>query len=166
MPTTADRACNDNRYYPSYEVDGGEYPQKTPVAHKIVITPGYYADACLDFIPNPQFDLRNEIGCRLHCFDNVKEFVEEIQYYFPQITEYRIRKCLGKLGKRDFREYLSDGLIALESWYINNEEQLCNDIIDHLKECYGYEELVCLGVFSNGEAIYDYRKDNKRKKSA
>lgn len=167
VPRMAGRPCNDNRYYPSYEVDEDEYPQKTPVAHKIVITPGYYADACLDFIPNERFDLRGDIGCQLRGYDNVKEFVGDIQYYFPQITEYRIRKCLGKLGDKDFEEYLSDGLIALESWYLENEEKLCNDIIDHLKDCYGYKELVHVCTFSNGEAIYDYKKETpKRKKSA
>ena len=164
VPEMASRACNSNRYYPSYEVDEDEYPQKTPVAHKIVITPGYYGDACLDFIPNEQFDLRGEFCCCLHRYDNVSEFIEDVQYYFPSISAYRIRKCLGKLGNKDFREYLSDGIYALEEWYENNEQKLCNDIINHIKECYGYKELVCTAVFSNGEAMYDYRKETPKRK--
>lgn len=159
VPETANRSCNDNRYYPSYEVEATEYPQRKPIAHSIVITPGYYEDACLDYISNG-FDIHNDInGC--YRFDTIQEFIEEVQYFYPTISAYRIRKCLGKMGDQTREEYFYKGLDRIAEWVEETDAQLCEEIIDHLAESYGYRELVCTARFSNGEAMYDY-KDNKR----
>lgn len=159
VPETASRSCNDDRYYPSYEVEATEYPQRKPIAHKIVITPGYYEDACLDYISNG-FDIHNDInGC--YRFDTIQEFIEEVQYFYPTISAYRIRKCLGKMGDQGREEYFHKGLDRIAEWIEETDTQLCEEIIDHLAERYGYRELECTARFSNGEAIYNF-KDKKQ----
>ena len=109
---------NGNRSYPS---------RKLAVSDDfnffdVVITSGYYQDACIDYIRNEQ-TAEYFLGDTMYC----KNYDEWIESAYDKITEY-----------------LAD-----------NEERKVNEYLDGVKKLYGYGELRCAGVFSNGEGIYE-----------
>lgn len=144
-----------NRYYSSNEVDPEEYPQEKPLCHFIVVTAGHYADACLDFVKNEDFTVGDWMAMSYY-YSSIKEWVNELagNKVHPKLTKYRIQKLLGKRGDMDLETYLDNGVEKINEWLEEQDMALCNEIIDHLKKSYELDEVVCKGVFSNGEAVY------------
>ena len=151
-----DARVEGGRSYPMSEVDSSAYPQEEPRYHAIVMTAGYYADACLDFVELDTYSIKDDL-MSLWGYATIKEFVADVlELGIEGLTEYRIRKLMGKLGNEPYLDaHLDRACDAIDEWRREREEKTCNEIIDYLKAEFGYEELVCKAVFSNGEAIYE-----------
>ena len=119
----------------------------------VVITSGYYQDACIDYIRNEQ---------------TAEYFLGDTMYYPTKrklfncckeefgLSEYRLRKICGKV--KDFKNYdvwIAVAYDKITEYLADNEERKVNEYLDGLKKLYGYGELGCAGVFSNGEGIYE-----------
>ena len=157
IPETSTVKNLGNRYYSSVKVDDDQYPQATPIAHTIVITSGYYSDSCLDFIEKPDFTVEDYLCRWLYQFDSVEDFISELKENIGSVlSTYRIRQLLGKRGDTDLETHLRRGVDRINEYLTDRDKDLCNEIVDHLKDAYGYRELVCTAVFSNGEAMYDF----------
>ena len=144
------------RSYSMSEVASSAYPQKEPRYHAIVITAGYYADACLDFVELDTYSIKHDLRS-LWGYASIKDFVADVlELGIEGLTEYRIRKLMGKLGDEPYLDaHLDRACDAIDEWLKEREEKMCNEIIDHLKAEFGYDELACKAIFSNGEAIYE-----------
>ena len=140
---------NGNRNYPSRELavsDDFKF-------FDVVITSGYYQDACIDYI-------RNE--------HTAEYFLGDIMYYLTKrelfnvckeelgLSEYRLRKICGKVKDfYDYDEWIQSAYDKITEYLADNEERKVNEYLDGVKKLYGYGELRCAGVFSNGEGIYE-----------
>ena len=144
-----------SRNYSSSEIDPEEYPQEKPLCHFIVITAGYYADACIDFIENEEFTVEDWMA-KAYYYGSAKEWIEELagNKVHPKLTKYRIQKLLGKRGDMELEDYINNGIEKINEWLMEQDAVLCNEIVDHLKDSYGLDEIARVGVFSNGEAVY------------
>ena len=151
-----DYRVEGSRSYPMGEVDSSAYPQKEPRYHAIVMTSGYYSDACLDFVELDTYSIKDDLRS-LWGYATIKEFIADVlELGIEGLTEYRIRKLMGTLGDEPYLDaHLERACDAIDEWLKEREGKMCNEIIDHLKAEFGYEELVCKAIFSNGEAIYE-----------
>lgn len=141
------------RSYNMSEVEETAYPQTEPIYHAIVITAGYYEDACLDYCELAT-SLEDYVSAPYY-YESAKEFVEDVVGISKfNLTEYRVRKLMGKRGDMELEDYLENAIKKIDEWLCEQDMENCENIIDYLKDAYGYEELRCGGVFSNGEAIY------------
>lgn len=140
---------NGNRSYPSRELavsDDFHF-------FDIVITSGYYQDACIDYIRNEQ---------------TVEYFLGDTMYYPTKrklfncckeefgLSEYRLRKICGNVKNcKNYDVWIAVAYDKITEYLADNEERKVNEYLDGLKKLYGYGELGCAGVFSNGEGIYE-----------
>ena len=173
LPTLGDYFDN-SRNYPSriVEIENLELKKveqyRTTIKpirlHNIVVTSGYYEHACLDFLRNEDNSSIDYVGWACYYnFDTIEEIIEPITSNF-NIT-YEEIKALIKFRMdvmlitaeidedkfQSFYEYLMDDI---DEKIIENEEIICNKIIDLIKESYGYEEYGLVAVASNGEGFY------------
>lgn len=163
VPDFSPRRRIDNRYYPTNEVGESEYVNKDtkfqrPHYHAIVVTSGYYSDACLDFVflDGDMIGIGNDVKYTLD-YDSVEDFIDDV-VDVRDISRYRVRKLLGKRSDRpdeEIWEFLQRGCDAIDEYLMEREKDMCNEIVDYLKSKYGYDELVCTARFSNGEAWYE-----------
>lgn len=118
----------------------------------IVLVNGYYQDACIDY-RETDFTITDLIGSSyyyLYCNEVFAETQKQIK-----ISNYRLRKCFGRLKDFDtFEHYFNAGIENLDEWLKNEEEKCVNKYLDKLKKEHGYEEYGVSAVFSNGETIY------------
>lgn len=118
----------------------------------IVLVSGYYQDACIDY-REKDYSLSDIIGCAYYYLYGNEVFAE-IQKYI-NVSNYRLRKCFGRLKDFDtFEHYFDTGIKKLDDWLKSNEEKKVNEYLDKLKNEYGYSEYGISAVFSNGETIY------------
>lgn len=146
---------NGSRSYPSNEIDPLEYSQPKPLCHFIVLTYGYYGDACIDFVENEEFSIADWTGYSYH-YASAKEFIDFLvaQNIHPRLTKYRVQKLMGKRGDYPLEMYLDDGIRKINEWLIDLDAELCNKIVDELKKNYECDEIVMVGCFSNGQGVY------------
>ena len=72
------------------------------------------------------------------------------------LSEYRLRKICGNVKDfYDYDEWIQSAYDKITEYLADNEERKVNEYLDGVKNLYGYEELRCAGVFSNGEGIYE-----------
>lgn len=118
----------------------------------IVMTSGYYEAACIDYIESER-DVEYFLGST-YFFDTKEEFFKECKNEFG-LSDYRMRKICGNIGKMPLEDYLEQSYERLTNYLREQEETKVNKCLDGVKKLYGYEELRCTGVFSNGEGIYE-----------
>ena len=138
-----------NRSYPSCELAVSD----DFIFFDIVITNGYYQDACIDYIRNEQ-TVEYFLGDTMYYPTKRKLFNNCIEQF--GLSEYRLRKICGKV--KDFKNYdvwIESAYDKITEYLADNEERKVNEYLDGLKKLYGYGELGCAGVFSNGEGIYE-----------
>lgn len=127
---------------------------------KVVMTSGNYSDACIDYIRINKsiYDVMGDPY--YYRFHNRKSLIHEFQYWFPGFSENFFNKLLKgcNMLHDDYQEKLYNAFDAIEEKMVDRELAEADKIIDEIKTRYGYTELVCGGVFSNGEAVY-YDKD-------
>ena len=127
---------------------------------KVVITSGYYSDACLDYIKTGK-DLLDFINYDYYLSDYTrKELVNEIQYFFPWVSTRLINKVFKGCDRRkeDNLQRIQDAVYHMNEIIEEQESKMADKMIDRIKKKYCYRELCCKGIFSNGEAIYDFIK--------
>ena len=155
-----------DRNYPSVELECSEDAGLSLI--KVVLTSGYYCDACIDYIQAKH--VKEKLASPyFYTGYNRKEMIDELQYFFPCLSARTINKCL-KGCRKDSDEYeiqLEKAFEVLENEVVKRESAIADAIVDDIKKRYGYREYTCVDVFSNGEAIYedlDAIRERARKK--
>ena len=119
----------------------------------IVLTIGYYEGACIDYTESDR-DAEYFIGATMY-YNTKKEFFEECKGTF-HITEYRLRKVCGNIGKLNtFDEWIESAYEKLTDYLREREEANVNKCLDQIKQAYGYEEVKRVATMSNGCTIYE-----------
>lgn len=140
------------RDYPSYKIDRGEYNGLTaPKYHAIVLTPGYYCNACIDFVET-EYSIADEFSWSYEP-ETVREVIEDLSDE-SGLSRYRIAKLADRLNGRDIFDYWEAACKAVDEYMRAKDRELCNAICDHIKKVYGLDEYERIGIFNNGEAIY------------
>ena len=117
----------------------------------IVMTSGYYEAACIDYIESER-DVEDFLGSTCY-FDTKEEFFKECKNEFG-LSDYRMRKICGNMGKMPLEDYLEQSYERLTNYLREQEETKVNKCLDGIKHLYGYEEYVLDWRASNGEAGY------------
>lgn len=151
--------CFDNdRTYPSYYLEKYEDEFSTVA---IVLTTGYYSDACIDIVDDDT--LTSELSCSDYHFARLTrdELYDELYYYFHgNISKRMMLRHLKGLNVRDY-DYQSKLAYAVDAMFEevrDNELKKADKLVDKIKKDYGLRELTKVAQFSNGEAWYDYVK--------
>lgn len=149
--------CFDNdRSYPSYFLRDYKDDFSTLA---IVLTSGYYADACIDIVDRE--DKANELlGYAYHYAKyNRKEVLDDVCYFLGCTRNFANKFFKGchkdRPGYENALEKAFENLV--DAWR-DVEVEKANKVLDKIKKSYGYKELGLSALFSNGEAWYDYIK--------
>lgn len=170
VPETDDRPINHNRNFPQYPlVDYNDELQ----FHSIVLVPGYYEGACIDYVlTNDEDDLEyydwlcNERVSAISFND--KEAINKLKAIFadfPAITDEDFKDAIQYA--KDNGVTISEGMLSdyspIRKKFIDTYEQdtiaeakKCDEILDEIKKEYGYKELRVSARFSNGETMYRF----------
>lgn len=149
--------CFDNdRSYPSYFLRDYKDMFSTLA---IVLTVGYYADACLDIVDRD--DQANELlGYTYHYANlNREELLGDVCYYLGCSRNFANKFFKGcRYGREDYEARLEKAFENLVDAWRDVELVKANKVLDKIMKDYGLKELCCVAQFSNGEAWYDYVK--------
>lgn len=118
----------------------------------IVITSGYYQDACIDYMRN-DCTAESFLGSAIY-YSTKQQLFDECKNEFG-LTEYQLRKICGRV--RDFADYdawIESAYDKITEYLVDKEETKVNTYLDGVKNLYGYAEIICTGVMSNGEGVY------------
>lgn len=140
---------NNNIYYPSRilsDYDKFDFQQ-------IVITGGYYAHACIDFLEK-DVCIEDFLGSTGY-YPHKNDFIKECKSTF-NLSKYMINKLCGTLKEfnDDMDAWIENAYIKVENYLKEKESDECNKIINEIKKDYGYEEYALTAVASNGEGFY------------
>lgn len=121
----------------------------------ITINLGYYSGGCIDYEINDSYDnIINDFYGYYYTPQTKSEIINDICYYCKdtiQISKCSLQKLLKGLSlSKDFEAIID----KIEEYILPKIEDKVNDIIDNIKQKYGYPELKRVATFSNGEAIY------------
>ena len=146
----------DNRSYPSAYLDKYKDDFSTIA---IVLTSGYYADACIDIIDRE--DKTNELIGYAGYYSNYtrKELLDDVCYFLgcPRNFANKFFKGLRR-DDLNYGRQLEEAFETLVEAWRDVEVEKANKVLDKIMKDYGYKELTKVGQFSNGEAWYDYVK--------
>ena len=147
---------DDNRSYTSMYLDKWKDEFSTVA---IVITSGYYQDACIDIMDKE--DKADELLGYTNYYSNHnrKELLNDICYYLGcprNFANTRLKGC--RVGSDTYEYDIEKAFEKIVDDWRDVEVEKANKILNKIKEDYGYIELSCVGVFSNGEAIYSVIK--------
>lgn len=124
-----------------------------------VITSAYYEGASLDYqrrdnYAEDYFDLQHTYKYRTlaEFLDDLKTF--DFRRFF--LSWNAVKKHFSGLKKasKPLDEFIDERLDGLIELLAEQERSAANILLDKIKEGYGYEEIKCIALFSNGEAIY------------
>jgi len=153
----AHNECFDNdRSYPSYYLDDYKDDFSTIA---IVLTSGYYADACIDIVDRE--DRADELlGYTYHYANfNREELLGDVCYFLGCSRNFANKFFKGcRYGQEDYEYRLQKAFDELVDAWRDVEVEKANKVVDKIKRAYGYKELGLSAMFSNGEAWYDYVK--------
>ena len=147
---------DDSRGYPSAYLD--KYKDEFSTI-AIVLTSGYYADACIDIVDRE--DKTNELIGYAGYYSNYtrKELLGDVCYFLGCSRNFANARLKGCRVNSD--TYACDIEKAferiVEDWR-DIEVEKANKVLDKIKKSYHYKELELSAMFSNGEACYDYVK--------
>jgi hypothetical protein len=123
----------------------------------IIMTSGYYECACIDYIPKLGVYADSVVESRMKYswqYNNVRELIDDFVDEF-KVTKYRVRKIIGKVNECENLEAFVDRAIERMQEYLSSQEEVkVNELLDQIRDEYGYEEYSMVARFSNGEAIY------------
>lgn len=141
IPDLGDYVSKEYNSYCSRKITDSYYFQ----FFDIVLTFGYYSDACLDYIDKKDCkDL--EYYFYPDDYTTKKELFEDIAYSFDISVNKCYKLCRNKTIEESF--YIIDDYLK------EQEEKKINKKLDDIKKMYGYKELYTYARFSNGETIY------------
>ena len=169
VPETDDRPINRNRTFPQYPLIDYNDDLKF---HSIVLIPGYYEGACIDYV-----NINDEDDIEYYdwlCQNRVLDFIYEgdaintlksIFSDFPVITEEDFKSAIQSAKNKGItlsKEMRSDDspirkkIIDTYEKDTIAEAKKCDKILDEIKREYGYKELKVSARFSNGETMYSF----------
>lgn len=146
----------NDRSYPSVVLD--KYLDDfTTIA--IVLTSGYYADACIDIVDRED-KIRELVGYPdYYATYSREELVEEICYFLGCSRNFANKHLKGcRTTDINYARKLEKALDELVEAWRDAEVEKANKVVDKIMKDYGYKELTKVAQFSNGEAWYDYAK--------
>lgn len=147
---------DDSRGYPSAYLDKYKDDFSTIA---IVLTSGYYADACIDIVDRE--DKTNELIGYAGYYSNYtrKELLGDVCYFLGCSKNFA-NKFFKGLRRNDYNygSQLEEAFDTLVEAWRDVEVEKANKVLDKIKKDYGYKELELSAMFSNGEACYDYVK--------
>lgn len=149
--------CFDNDHsYPSYYLEKYEDEFSTVA---IVLTDGYYSDACIDIVDDDS--LVSELSCADYHLATLTrdELYDELYYYFKgNISKRMMLRHLKGLNRwdYDYQSKLANAVDAMFEEVRNNELKKADKLVNKIMKDYGLRELTKVAQFSNGEAWYDY----------
>lgn len=151
IPSLGNRV-NDSRNYPSRILKDYDFFR----FYQIVLTSAYYEGACIDFVEKRDvYNIEDWLGqSQYYLYKN--DFIKECCAEFG-LSKYRINKLCGtiKSFNNDLECWLENAYEKITDYLKEQEAKECNKVIDQIKEDYGYEEVCCVGRFSNGECLYE-----------
>lgn len=151
VPSHDEYVSGTNHSYPSYILDNYDGSFKY---WNIVLSSGYYEAACIDYIEN---DYASNYDYRTDMYDSVKEFLDDLYIDFKGILSKNYLNKLFK-GFKDFGgdlwKFLDMKLDLLDEHLKDLERLKVDEVIDHIKEEYGYSEYGIYARFNNGETMY------------
>lgn len=121
--------------------------------YQIIYTSGYYEGGCIDY-ETTERSLDEYIG-NCHYINTCKDFFHEVKQYFDIQNSKLQRICKRLKDFENFESWLNHAYNAVESYLVEQEERICNERIDTIKEDFGYIELQTSAHFSNGEVCYN-----------
>ena len=144
----------DNRSYPSAYLD--EYKDDFSTI-AIVLTSGYYADACIDIVDRE--DKADELlgYANYYSNHNRQELLNDICYFLgctPNFANTRLKGC--RVGSDTYEYDIEKAFERIVEDWRDVEVKKADKVLDKIKKDYGYKELGLSAMFSNGEAWYDY----------
>ena len=153
VPAHTETFDND-RSYPSAYLDKYKDDFATVA---IVITSGYYADACIDIVDRE--DKTNELlgYANYYSGHNREELVNDICYFLGcsyNFANTRLKGC--RLGSDTYEYDIEKAFEKIVDDWRDVEVRKANKVLNKIKRSYGYKELTRTALFSNGEAWYDY----------
>ena len=146
----------NDRSYPSAYLD--EYKDDFSTI-AIVLTSGYYADACIDIVDRE--DKADELLGYIYHYSNLnrQELLNDVCYYLGCTRNFANKFFKGcRYGQEDYEYRLQKAFDELVDAWRDEELKKANKVLDKIKKEYGYKELGLSAMFSNGEAWYDYVK--------
>ena len=169
VPETDDRPINRNSTFPQYPLIDYNDDLKF---HSIVLTPGYYEGACIDYVNiNDEDDLeyydwlcQNRVLDLIYKGDAINT-LKSIFSDFPVITEEDFKSAIQSAKDKHIslsKEMRSDDspirkkIIDTYEKDTIAEAKKCDKILDEIKRDYGYKELNVFARFSNGETMYSF----------
>ena len=152
VPAHTEPFGND-RCYPSAYLD--EYKDDFSTV-AIVLTSGYYADACIDIVDRE--DKADELlgYANYYSNHNREELVKDICYFLgcsQNFANTRLKGC--RLGSDTYEYDIERAFERIVDDWREVELRKANKVVDKIKKGYGYKELAKSVQFSNGEAWYD-----------
>lgn len=146
----------NDRSYPSYFLEDYKNDFSTIA---IVLTVGYYADACIDIVDRE--DKADELlGYTYHYAKYTrKELLDDVCYFLGCSRNFANKFFKGcRYGHEDYEYRLQNAFDNLVDAWRDVEVEKANKVVDKIMKDYGLKELCCVAQFSNGEAWYDYLK--------
>lgn len=155
VPAHTETFDND-RSYPSAYLDAYKDDFATVA---IVLTSGYYADACIDIVDRE--DKANELlgYANYYSGHNRQELISDICYFLgcsPNFANTRLKGC--RLGSDTYEYDIEKAFERIVDDWRDVEVEKANKVVNKIMKAYGYKELAKVAQFSNGEAWYDYVK--------
>ena len=151
-----DTPFGDDRSYPSAYLDDYKDDFSTIA---IVLTSGYYADACIDIVDRE--DKADElIGYGSYYANHTrKELLDDVCYFLGCSRNFANKFFKGlRRGDLNYGSQLEGAFENLVDAWRDVEVKKANKVLDKIKKAYRYKELGLSAMFSNGEAWYDYIK--------
>ena len=148
------KCFDNNRSYPSYFLEKYEDEFSTLA---IVLTLGYYADACIDIVDRD--DKADELlGYVWHYANlNRQELLDDVCHFLGCSRNFANKFFKGShYGQGDYAYRLEKAFDNLVDEWRRHELIKANKVLDKIKKEYGFKELGLSALFSNGEAWYDY----------
>lgn len=151
LPPMGDFLGFDRNYQSREVLPPGQYKFRF---HDLVITSGYYSDACLDFIRNDN-DIHDMLYLPWYDMENsITEVKDSLRRQF-KISRAKLNAMFGKWDKVETKwKFIDRGLERAADYLAELEREKCNEAIDIYKQMYRYEELAVSVRFSNGETWY------------
>lgn len=154
IPERGEYISNDyfRRNYPTYTLE--DYSDLFKF-HDIVISAGHYEGGCIDFVEKWNVDdIEYYIG-NLDYYICKCDFIKEVKAEFC-ISTYRINKLCGNIKDfgGDFEAWINNAYNRVTEYLKEKEAEKCNEVIDQIRDKYGYEEYYTAGRFSDGTCLY------------
>ena len=149
-----DECFGNDRSYPSAYLDKYKDDFSTIA---IVITSGYYTDACIDIVDKE--DKADELFGYTDYYSKFKrsELLDDVCHFLGcsrNFANTRLKGC--RFGSDTYAPGIEKAFERIVEDWRDVEVKKANKVLDKIKKEYGYKELSLSCTFSNGEAWYNY----------